>query len=260
MVLPMTVGSLFSEVAQKRCVSTATPAAFGPSSDVVSRRPSTGLRPITSKNAPLTTPACTTRGSPKPTIVNSIVENSPKALMVVARDRKSSISGTENVMFSTPSPWNALADVDQAIFAAIDERAEKHAAHDAEDRGVGADAERERHHDGGGQTLGAEERAQTDAHLRPERRDRVEPAAVPDPSHRFARVRDVAELPQRGQPGGRRIFAALDPLLHAEGQVAADFLVEVALVGPHALFLACRRRVHDAADRVHELRPAILLT
>ena len=54
----------------------------------------------------------------------------------------------------------ALADVDQAIFVAIDERAEQHAADDAEDRGVGADAERERDDDGGGQALGAQQRAQ----------------------------------------------------------------------------------------------------
>ena len=40
------------------------------------------------------------------------------------------------------------ADVDEAIFVAVDERPKQHAAHDAEDRGVGADAERERHDDG----------------------------------------------------------------------------------------------------------------
>ena len=63
-------------------------------------------------------------------------------------------------MFSAPMPGRALADVDQAIFVAIDERPQQHAADDAEDRGVGADAERERHDDGGGQALGAQQRAQ----------------------------------------------------------------------------------------------------
>jgi hypothetical protein len=71
---------------------------------VPSRRPSTGRRPITSKNEPLTTPACTTRGSPNPISVNSRVEKSPKALMVLTRDLKFSISGTENVVFSAPIP------------------------------------------------------------------------------------------------------------------------------------------------------------
>jgi hypothetical protein len=36
--------------------------------------------------------------------VNSIVENSPKALIVATRDLKSSISGTENVVFALPRP------------------------------------------------------------------------------------------------------------------------------------------------------------
>ena len=103
-VLPSTVGSLASAVDQKRCVSTTTPAAPGPSSAGVSRRPSTGRRPITSKNVPLTTPACTTRGSPKPIIVKSTVEKSPKAPIDVTRAFRSSISGTENVMFSAPAP------------------------------------------------------------------------------------------------------------------------------------------------------------
>ena len=45
------------------------------------------------------------RGSPpRPIIVKSTVEKSPKALMVVTRDLKSLISGTENVVFSAPMP------------------------------------------------------------------------------------------------------------------------------------------------------------
>ena len=59
---------------------------------------------MTSKYDPPTTPARTTRGSPKPSIVKSIVEKSPKAAMVVTRDLKSSISGTENVVFASPRP------------------------------------------------------------------------------------------------------------------------------------------------------------
>jgi DNA-binding MarR family transcriptional regulator len=37
--------------------------------------------------------------------------------------------------------WRALADVEQAVFIAIGERAQQHGAHHAEDGGVGADAE-----------------------------------------------------------------------------------------------------------------------
>src|SRR4029453_17551422 len=104
-VLPTTAGSPLSEVVQNRYVSTATASALGPSSWEFSSLPSTGRRPITSKNDPPTTPDLTTRGSPpRPTMVNSTVEKSPKALMVVTRDLKSLISGTENVMFSAPMP------------------------------------------------------------------------------------------------------------------------------------------------------------
>ena len=54
----------------------------------------------------------------------------------------------------------ALADVDEAILVAIDERAEEDAADDAEDGGVGADAESERKDDGDGEAFGAGERAE----------------------------------------------------------------------------------------------------
>ena len=118
--------------------------------------------------------------------MKSIVEKSPNAPIVVTRDLKSSISGTENVVFSAPRPRRALADVDQAILVAVDERPQQHAADDAEDRGVGADAERERHHDGRGESLGAQQRAQRDAHVLRERGGRVEPAAAPDAPHRIA--------------------------------------------------------------------------
>ena len=40
---------LFKDLVQKRLVSTATPAALGPSSDGSTRRPMVGLSPMTSK-------------------------------------------------------------------------------------------------------------------------------------------------------------------------------------------------------------------
>src|ERR1700722_903414 len=52
-----------------------------------------------------------------------------------------------------------LADVDDAIFVAIIERAEQHAANDAKDGGVGADAERERDDDGDREAFAAPEGA-----------------------------------------------------------------------------------------------------
>ncbi len=81
--------------------------------------------------------------------------------------------------------------------------------------------------DGDGQALGAPERAQADAHVLPERAGRLEPAAGRQTApHRLARQRDVAEFPQRRQARRLGVLAALDPLLDAEGQVAADLVVE----------------------------------
>src|SRR3954469_20265232 len=88
-VLPITDGSLPSEVDQKRYVSTAAPAALGPSSDASSNRPRIERSPITSKYDPPTTPARTTRGSPRPTMVNSMVEKSPNADSVRTPERRS---------------------------------------------------------------------------------------------------------------------------------------------------------------------------
>jgi hypothetical protein len=59
---------------------------------------------MTVKYEPPTTPARTTRGSPRPTIVKPMVEKSPIAVTVFSRERRSMSSGTENVVFSTGMP------------------------------------------------------------------------------------------------------------------------------------------------------------
>ena len=161
---------------------------------------------MTSKNEPLTTPALTTRGSPKPSIVKSIVEKSPNA--PIGRGPRLEVVdlGHRERRVRDADARRALADVDQAILAAIDERPQQHAADDAEDRGVGADAERQRHDNRGGESLGASERAQADAHVLPKGNDGVEPAAVPDAraSNRESPARN--RIPE-AQPGAR----LLDP-------------------------------------------------
>ena len=52
-------------------------------------------------------------------------------------------------------PRRALANVDQPVFVAIDERAEQHASHHTEDRCVRANTECEGQHHGNGQAFGA---------------------------------------------------------------------------------------------------------
>jgi hypothetical protein len=62
----------------------------------------------------------------------------------------------------------ALLDVNQAILVSVRQRPQQHAADDAEDRGIGADAERQREHHGRCQTLGAGQGADREFHVVPE--------------------------------------------------------------------------------------------
>ena len=234
-VLPMTVGSRVERRRPETMRQDRHAGRVRPSSAASISRPSTGRKPHHSKYEPLTTPAL--HDARLAEADHREIDRREVAEGADRRDARLevSISGTENVVFVGAEAGRALADVDQAILAAIDERPQQHAAHDAEDRGVGADAERQRDHDGGGQPLRAQQRAQADAHVLAERRGRVEPAAVPDAPHRFADGRDVAEFAQRSQARGFRILAALDSLLDAERQVAADLFVELVIVGSHRL-------------------------
>ena len=152
-------------------VSTAAPAAFGPSSAGPSRRPRTGRRPITSKYEPPTTPARTTRGSPRPTIVNSMVEKSPNAVSDLDAAAQVAELRHREVGVLDADARRALADVDQPVFVAVDQRPQQHAADDAEDRGVGADAERQREDDGDGQPLDPGERPEGEAEVGNEAHD-----------------------------------------------------------------------------------------
>jgi len=51
-----------------------------------------------------------------------------------------------------------MPDVEQAVFIAIDERAEQDASHDAEDSGIGANAQGQSQHYGNSETLCVNER------------------------------------------------------------------------------------------------------
>ena len=98
-------------------------------------------------------------------MVKPMVEKSPNAFRVLTRARRSWISGTENAAFSTPMPRRALADVDQPVFVAVDQRPQQHAAHQRENCGVGADAEGQREDHGNGQPFGACQRADREFHV-----------------------------------------------------------------------------------------------
>src|SRR5262249_44065687 len=68
------------------------------------------------------------------------------------RHRESNILGADAA--------RALADVNQPVLVAVDERPQQHAAHHAEDGGVGADAERQRERHCDYKPFGASQRAE----------------------------------------------------------------------------------------------------
>ena len=102
-----------------------------------------------------------------------MVEKSPKAVSVLTRaakvldlrHREGGVVGADAV--------RALADVDQAILVAVDERPQQHAPDDAEDGGVGADAERQGQDDGERQALDPGQRPQRKPEIGEEAHDRT---------------------------------------------------------------------------------------
>src|SRR5262249_36246470 len=129
-----------------------------------------------------------------------------------------------------------LPDINQAVFVAVDQRTEQDAADDAEDGGIGAYPESKRDDDSGRQSLGAHEGPEGKADVTAERFDLVDPPRSPHAAHRVACEDEVAEFFQRGQARGRRVLATLDPVLDAEREVAAYFVVELAWIGTHDFF------------------------
>jgi hypothetical protein len=103
-VLPSTVGSLLSAVVQKRCVSTAAPAALRAVVAALSRRPEHRPQAHHLEVGAVDDARAHARGSPRPIIVNVMVENCPSAGRVFRWSFMSGSSGTENVEFSTRLP------------------------------------------------------------------------------------------------------------------------------------------------------------
>ena len=129
-----------------------------------------------------------------------------------APSRKSRTSGTEKVMFSPPGPVHRVAQVDEPVAVAVGQRLEQHAADDAEDRRVGADAERQREDDDGGEAGAVSQRAQRVPEIG---RDALEPGQSALVAHGFGRLREAAGREQRlrgaPRPGAmpRRMFSAV---------------------------------------------------
>ncbi len=103
------------------------------------------------------------------------------------------------VFDAAPILWIELdGDPNKAIRTGIRQRAEQHGMDDAEDGGVGADAERERADDDSGEPRRAHERARRESGVLPEV---VEPPERPRIAMKFLRLRNAAERTSGRQAG-----------------------------------------------------------
>ena len=106
-------------------------------------------------------------------MVKPMVEKSPNALSVFTRGAQilDLRHGERGVVGADAT--RALADVDQPILVAVDQRAQQDAAHQREDGGVGADAEGQGEHHRNRESLSAGKRAHGELQVVKKGHDRV---------------------------------------------------------------------------------------
>ena len=104
----------------------------------------------------------------------------------------------------------ALAEVDQAVLVAVDERPEQHAPDDAENGGVRADAEGQRENDGKGQAPGTDQRTKGELEVGHQRHRRCSrrPSGPPILSYRYVEPAALFSTSTAGV-GLRRVGASV---------------------------------------------------
>ena len=102
---------------------------------------------------------------------------------------------------------------------------EHYGVNQAEDGGIGADAERESEHDDDGEAGRKAQDAQTVADVL---REALEPDDAPDFAGLFLHAGDIAEFAQGGVMRFFGRHAAVNVVLGFTGEVVADVLVEIA--------------------------------
>ena len=96
--------------------------------------------------------------------MKSMVEKSPNALRVFTLARRSCISGTEKVEFSSRMPGRS-AGYRQPVLVAVDQRLEQDSAHQRENGSVRADAERQCENHGDRQPWSPNERVSRNSQI-----------------------------------------------------------------------------------------------
>ena len=134
-----------------------------------------------------------------------MVEKSPNALSVLTRAWRSLQLGNREMDVLDADALGALPDVDEPVLIAVDQRLQQHAADDAEDGGVGADAKRERQDDRECQALDPHQRPPRESqigkeihrHTRPPLlTSRTRPSEIDVPPRRTAKPKDYPHGPR----------------------------------------------------------------
>lgn len=133
------------------------------------------------------------------------------------------------------------ADDNESIGLVIGERPQQDTVDDREDRGVGADAERDAGHDDEAETAALADRARRVAHVL---RQVIEGREAARFAAGFGRFGEVAEAAKRGVTGVVRGKAAADVLVDQQIEMAADLLARVTLAAssPERGAQPCRER------------------
>ena len=133
--------------------------------------------------------------------------------------------GEEHVLAA--EPVGRVAEVDQPVAVAMGQRLEQHAAHDAEDRGGGADAEREGDHDDRGEPAIPAQGAKAVAEVGHRVIDPRQPALLP---HRLGGLGEAAGREPRLAARGLGIEAAPDQLGSLQLEVGLQLLAEIVVL------------------------------
>src|SRR2546421_8549747 len=115
---------------------------------------------------------------------------------------------------------------DELLRMNIGQRLQKHAIDDAEDRGVRADAQRERHNGHQGKAGIFTQHARGVAQVLEEF---IEPKRAPLVASNFANHRDVSEFAACGPGGVRESLTAVNTISRGHSQMALQFFIKLRL-------------------------------
>ncbi len=159
------------------------------------------------------------------------VEGADVVERVVALSKLDELRAVDRKLIE-PQLREPAADQNELARARIRQRPKQHAVDDAEDRGVGADAERQREHGDDREAGRARQSANRVARVL---RELVQPLAAPHVARDFANGRDIAEVAARVATRVARRLAARDAVLHIHLEMRSNLGVQLGVSRAAAL-------------------------